>query len=481
MANTIYWHDYETFGADPRRDRASQFAGVRTDEDLNIVGEPLRMYCQPAPDMLPHPMACLITGITPQQALEKGVTEAEFIARIHREFSQPQTCVSGYNSLRFDDEMTRQLLYRNFYDPYEREWKNGNSRWDIIDMVRLCHALRPDGIVWPRREDGSPSFRLEELTKANGIVHEDAHDALSDVLATIAMAKLIKQHQPKLYSYVYELRDKNRVQAQLDIVARKPVLHVSSMYPASLGCLALVAPLTRHPRDKNGVLVYDLREDPASWLGLSVEEMRLRLFSAAEDLQEGESRIPVKVLHINRCPVVASSNLLTDTLAQQYRIDMGQARRHWQQLMDNPEAISRLASVYDETPGDGQMPQNPDFMLYSGGFFGAQDKQSMAQIRQATAVQLSVWRQPFVDTRLDEMLFRYRARNFPQSLRPEETQRWQDFCQTSINRDAAQRGAGAARETFFAEIASLRLSYTQAQDQALLDSLESYGHQLLGE
>ena len=191
--NTLYWHDYETFGIDPMRDRPVQFAGVRTDEDLNIIGEPLNIMARPAPDSLPHPMSSLITGITPQQALEQGMPEAEFIARILGELGEPGTCGVGYNSLRFDDEVTRNTLYRNLRDPYGREWQNSNSRWDLIDVVRVCHDLRPEGIVWPRREDADrPSFKLEELTVANGIAHEQAHDALSDVYATIAMAKLIR-------------------------------------------------------------------------------------------------------------------------------------------------------------------------------------------------------------------------------------------------------------------------------------------------
>ncbi len=190
---TFYWHDYETWGANPARDRPVQFAGVRTDTDMNIVDEPLMVFSRPSPDYLPHPEACLITGITPQQALQDGVSEAEFIAIVHAELAQPGTCGVGYNSIRFDDEVTRYTLYRNFFDPYAREWQNGNSRWDLIDVARLCRALRPDGIEWPVREDGTPSFRLEELSAANGLSHESAHDALSDVYATIDLAKLLKQ------------------------------------------------------------------------------------------------------------------------------------------------------------------------------------------------------------------------------------------------------------------------------------------------
>ena len=206
MATTLYWHDYETFGVDARRDRPAQFAGLRTDEELNEIGEPLNIYCKPALDVLPHPEACLITGITPQLADARGVLEPEFIARIHAEFAQPGTCGVGYNSLRFDDEVTRHTLYRNFYDPYAREWQNGNSRWDLIDLVRMTYALRPEGIEWPLKDDGKPSFRLENLATANNIGHESAHDALSDVRATIGVARLIRNRQPRLYDWLFQLR-----------------------------------------------------------------------------------------------------------------------------------------------------------------------------------------------------------------------------------------------------------------------------------
>lgn len=480
LSNTIYWHDYETFGVNPRQDRASQFAGIRTDEDLNEVGEPAMFYCKPAPDMLPSPYACLITGISPYKALGEGLSEVEFIRRIHQEFAQPQTCVSGYNSLRFDDEMTRQLLYRNFYDPYEREWKNGNSRWDIIDMVRLCYALRPEGIVWPTKEDGSPSFRLEELTAANGISHADAHDALADVRATIAMARLIKTKQPKLYDYVYKLRSKHEVNALLDIVSKKPVLHVSSMYPANRGCLALVAPLTSHPTDSNGYIVYDLRVDPTTWMDLSVEEIQRRLFTRQDDLNEGEQRIPLKVLHSNRCPVIASTKLLDEGLANKYEIDLGKARQHWRTLCDNPAVISKVASAFDKSYADVNGPdQDPDFMIYAGGFFGASDKQAMAQIRGCTPQELAQFQGGFRDTRLQTMLFRYRARNFSDTLSVAESEQWTQYCGQRLQRQANEQGAGVSNTQFDEDIAQIRQTDLNAQQAALIDELCRYKNELL--
>lgn len=425
--NSIYWYDFETFGVNPRRNRASQFAGIRTDENLNIISDPLVFYCAPADDFLPDPMACLITGISPQKALADGVCEADFIKRIHEEFSKPGTCVAGYNSIRFDDELTRQLLYRNFYDPYEREWKNGNSRWDIIDMVRLCAATRPEGITWPRREDGSTSFRLEQLTAENGIEHADAHDALSDVIATIEFAKLIRQKQPKLYDYVYKLRNKRAVQSEIDMVTRKPVLHVSMMYPATQGCLALVMPLCVHPTNSNGIIVYDLREDPENWATLSSEEIRKRIFTANDDMEEGVERIGLKTIHINKCPVVASPAVLSTERAEQFGVDLDKCRLHWSYLQGNGELVSKVAEVFSEELG--QKENDPDYMIYSGGFFSDSDKNLMSMIRSTSAQDLARLDLPFRDARLAPLLQRYRARNYKDTLNGEELAEWNRFRQ----------------------------------------------------
>ncbi len=463
-SRSIYWYDFETFGNEPRRDRASQFAGIRTDEDLNVIGEPLVMYCKPADDFLPNPMACLITGITPQKATSEGLLEVEFCQRILNEFAQPQTCVAGYNSIRFDDEVTRQLLYRNFHDPYEREWKNGNSRWDIIDMVRLCAATRPEGINWPKKEDGSNSFKLEDLTRANDIHHADAHDALADVLATIELAKLIRREQPKLYQYVYGLRSKQKVQAEIDLSTRKPVLHVSGMYPAASGRLALVMPLCPHPQNSNGVIVYDLREDPAGLQDLDEGEIRARLFTPREELPEGVDRIPLKIIHYNRCPVVTSPAVLSAERAEQYGIDLQQCREHWQSLQNMPALVSRLQKVYRGEPAEPE--SDPDFMIYSGGFFSDQDKELMQVIRATPPSELSRLDLPFKDSRLEEMLFRFRARNYPETLLPEEQQRWQEFRVIRLNDQAEkQRYAGDLKQA---------RSLADASQQSVLDKLEDY-------
>jgi exodeoxyribonuclease-1 len=468
--NSIFWHDYETFGSDPRRDRPCQFAGIRTDLDLHVIDEPVEFFCKPAPDFLPDPGSVAVTGISPQEALRKGLPEAEFCARILQQFLEPGTCVAGYNSIRFDDELTRHLLYRCFYDPYEREWKNGNSRWDIIDLLRMTHALRPEGINWPRRDDGTPSFRLEELTRANGIAHADAHDALADVRATIAMAKLVKTVQPKLYDFVFALRSKHKVLPLLDLARQEPVVHVSGMFPATRACLGIVMPLVKHPQNSNGIVVADLLSDPRPWLNLDAATIRRKLYTKTAELPEGEQRIALKTVHLNRCPGLAPVSVLTAELKARYALDMDAVYRHRQQILAVPDLGRRLAAVF--TDSAAVTAADPDQMLYSGGFFDDHDKRVMERMQRLQPEQLGALASAFHDKRLPELLFRYRARNYPGTLDGAELQRWQHHCRRRLLGEIP--GAGVTRSEFEAQLlaSAADLSATLAADlRAYADNL----------
>lgn len=429
---SFYWHDYETFGTDPARDRISQFAGRRTNAELEPIGEPLVLFCQPSADVLPQPEACLITGITPQQALRDGVPEPEFIRLIHEQFMRPGTCGVGYNSIRFDDEFTRYALYRNFYDPYEREWRGGNSRWDLIDVARLCFALRPDGIVWPRHEDGSPSFRLEQLAAANGLVHARAHDALSDVDATIAFARLLKHKQPKLFAHALKLRDKHFAGTYLKPLSMQPVLHVSSKIPASRHCITVIAPLAQHPRNSNEVIAYDLASDPGDLLSLPADELRDRVFVSNADLPEGMERIPLKGVHVNKSPMLAPLEVLQPGDAERLGLNLEMAWRRQKQLLAVREELShKVRSVFTLPTRD---PGDAESALY-GGFPSESDKQRFVKVRSATPEQLGNLQGSFEDARYNELLFRYRARHFPQTLQGPERAEWLEFCDRKLNFD----------------------------------------------
>lgn len=476
--HTFLWHDYETFGANTRRDRPAQFAAIRTDAELNEIGEPLMLYCQPANDYLPDPVSCLITGITPQLCLEKGVPEHAFAARIESEFAQPGTIGVGYNTIRFDDEITRFMFWRNLIDPYAREWQNQCGRWDLLDVVRMTYALRPDGIQWPQKEDGTPSFKLEHLSKANGLLHEAAHDALSDVRATIALARLIRQHNTKLFDFALLLHKKDRVAAELRLPATaataRPFLHVSGMFPVERGCLAVMWPLASHPTNKNELIAWDLSQDPAPLATMGVDEIRLRMFSKADALPEGTARLPVKTVHLNKSPmVVGNVNTLTPALAQRWGIDLARAAQHAETARTLPDMSAIWPAVFAR-PSEPAPDVDQD--LY-GGFVGNNDRRRLNDLRTLSPEKLALARASFDDPRLEELLWRYRARNFPASLSADEAQRWEAHRAACLF-----DGQGGARtvEQLFSEIDEMSET-ADDRAQEILGALYDYAEHIAPE
>lgn len=467
MTASIFWYDYETTGIDPRRDRPLQVAGIRTDEALNEIEAPLNFYCRPSDDILPHPAACLITGITPQRLEEQGLGEAEFMTRLHAELSRPGTCVAGYNTLRFDDEVTRYSLYRNFFDPYAREWQGGNSRWDLIDLVRTAYALRPEGIQWPLNEEGMVTLKLERLTEANGLEHGQAHDALSDVRATIAMARLVRQRQPKLYDFLYRLRGKHAVLDQVQLL--KPLVHVSGRFSAARSFLSLVLPLAWHPRNRNALIVCDLGLDPGPLLELDAEALRQRLYTRREELGEGELPVPLKLVHVNRCPVLAPLAVLREQDQARLGIDLTAWRERERLLVEGkPLWQDKLAAIYAQENFAGS--EDPEQQLYDG-FIGDRDRRLCEQVRQADPVRLGREQWPFDDPRLVELLFRYRARNFPETLSATEQEQWREFCRCRLMLD--EYGAPNTLANFEVALAE-QLENTGLQGRALLQEWQAY-------
>ncbi|MEM8594534.1 MAG: exodeoxyribonuclease I [Pseudomonadota bacterium] len=433
MQDTFYWHDYETWGVSPSIDGPSQFAGVRTDMDLNIIGEPLVIYNQPALDRLPHPQACAITCITPQTALEQGVPEREFARLIHDELNQANTCSVGYNSFQFDDEVTRHMLYRNFYPVYDREWKQGNSRWDLIDVMRMCFALRPDGIEWPINEKGVISFKLEHLSKANGLLHEKAHDALSDVEATIALAKLLKETKPRLFDYAFKLRDKKKAAQQLDVFNRRPVLYTSAYFPVEQGCTSLVMPLATHPTNKNAIIALDLMHSPTDVLRADAHAIADNLYRKRD---QRELSLPLVTIAINKSPMLSPVKLLDDTLQQRLNIDMEQCQQHAQAVLDADRALLdlKLSTVFKRTADSTDAVERVvDEQLYGGGFFSMQDVAHCETVQLADEAAWSTGLPMFQDERLNDLKWRYQARHFPHTLNTEQQAEWLAYCLNNPN------------------------------------------------
>ncbi len=470
-AFSFLWHDYETFGVVPRRDRPAQFAALRTDADLNPIDEPQCWYCRPASDFLPDPQACLLTGITPQHCLAQGLPEAEYAAAIEQQLARPGTIGVGYNSMRFDAEVTRFLFWRNLIDAYAHEWRDDCGRWDLLDVLRCAFALRPDGIAWPQHDDGTPSFRLEDFSRANGLPHEAAHDALADVRATIALARCVKRANPKLWAFCLELRRKAQVQQQIDAARAQgqPLLHVSGRYPAARGCLALVWPLAPHPSNRNEVIVWDLATDPAELARLDAAAVRERLFTRSDELPAGVTRLPLKTIHLNRAPIViANLKTLPAAMAARWGLDVDQARRRVEAAARLEPQLAGLWPAVFARP-QREQPADVDEDLY-GGFLGDADRQRLARLRRLAPAELARSRQRFSDARLEELVWRYRARNFPETLAPAEQAKWRRHCAARLNDAADGRLTLAAYRERLAALA------TDADDRtrALLAELGAY-------
>ncbi len=474
--DSFFWHDYETWGINPATDWPSQFAGVRTDYDLNVIGDPVNIKCQIPEDYVPSLQAALVTGLLPQEVKRDGLPEYQFFSNVHAELARSHTCGVGYNSIRFDDEVTRYGLYRNFYDPYGREWQSGCSRWDIVDMVRLCYAVRPEGIEWPHREDQAgnvvPSLRLEKICELNGIEHEHAHDALSDVYATIALAKKIKTLHPRLYDYALGLRAKQRVSEALALGSGEMRLHISSRFGAINSNTSMILPLIVDPTNKNEVHCIDLRYSPEPLLSLSAEELNVLRFTAVADLPSGVERIPLKSVHLNRSAIVATPKLVDDSVAKRCRLDLEQCEAHRQALMADkalPEKIRTMAGLKQFKRESSSV----EAQLYDG-FIGRDDRLLCQRVTTMEGAQLASESFVFQDRRLDQLLFNYRARNFPQSLIGDEIAQWKEHVNHQLVSGQSDR--------LVAEIAAcdaLIKSSDDAEEQRFATSFKSYLDQLV--
>lgn len=478
MAVSFFFYDLETSGFNPRAGRIMQFAGQRTDMHLEPVGEPVNVLVKLTPDVLPSPDAVLVTGITPQQTLAEGLAEAEFLKLFYDEVVQPDTVFVGFNSIRFDDEFMRFLHYRNFYDAYEWQWKDGNSRWDLLDLARITRALRPEGIKWPFAPDGKPANRLEFLTKVNKLSHDSAHDALSDVKATIAVAKLVRDKQPDLFEFLLGMRDKKKVAALVN--KGEPFVYTSGKYSSEYLHTTAAVMLTKPPQ--GDALVYDLRFDPMPFVKMSIDEI---VEAWRYNPDPDAVRLPVKTLKFNRCPAVAPLGVIKDESTQErLKLPLVTVAKHLKILKQHQTEFSKkvLQAVarLDEERERAQVvlvdddKLTVDERLYDG-FVSDADKSAMRAVRAATPDKLSELADSIKDTRLKNILPLYKARNYPNALNQEERAAWDQFCHDKLLRG----GNDSKLVKYFNRLEELSKDKLTDQQRYLLEELRLYGESIV--
>jgi exodeoxyribonuclease I len=494
---TYYFYDLETSGINVKNQRIFQFAGQRVDENLEPIGEPHNLLIKATDDILPEPSAVMITGITPQATLQDGLTEYEFLEIFNREISTPNTCFAGFNTIRFDDEFIRHLLYRNFNDPYEWQWKDGRCRWDMMDVLRMTRALRPEGIQWPHAEDGMAVNRLEKVAEANGLIHDQAHDALSDVTATIAVAKLLQKSQPKLWDYLKSNISKSSVVDMLGKARQTgtPLVHTSSKLEMKHLKTSIVFPLFEN--NQGVTFAYDLRYDPDELKDLDEEELKRRAFSSNEELGE-TVRLPVKGIHHNRAPALAPLGVLDEGAELRIELTKNQAIVNLGKLKQLPELVERirkitLAHVYDanqivtavptraSASGDVSdtfvspiLVDDVDGQLYDG-FISNAERAACKELTALKASDLKIYEHVFSDNRLNALLPLYKARNFPTSLTDSDRDAWTKHCQARLT-----TGAERSRlSCYLKEIEALGRGDITSTRKYLLEELLLWGQNLV--
>jgi exodeoxyribonuclease-1 len=300
--------------------------------------------------------------------------------------------------------------------------------------------------------------------------------AVSYVGALIGLARKVRAAKPWLWEYALRLRDKRFAATLVDEVAMQPVLHVSQRYPAARMCAAAVLPLARHPRVDNRVIVFDLDGDPQALLDLEPEAIAARLYLRKEQLAEGEQRIPLKEVHLNRCPALVAWSHLREADFERLSLDRGMVEARAARLRAiGPmlaEKVRRVFAIEEQRP-----PSDPDASLYDG-FLSDADRRRCQQVRATPPRAMAGHDFGFGDPRLAELLFRYRARNWPELLDGAERERWEGW-----RRSRLQAGAGLADPDvgmFDSELAALRLRH--AEDPArlgLLDALDAWRSRIL--
>ncbi len=475
MQNTLYFYDLETTGISAKKARIMQFAGQRTDLDLNPIGEPDNILIKLTPDILPDPEAILITGITPQQTLQDGISEVEFLKYFHSQIALPGTVFVGYNTIRFDDEFIRYLNYRNFYDAYEWQWQESRSRWDILDVVRMTRALRPDGIKWPVNGEGKPVNSLEPITKINNLEHSNAHDALSDVNATISVAKLIKTKQPKLFKFLYDNRDKKSVEK---LVSSGPFVYTSGRYGGEFNSTTIATAITDHPNQKGSVFVYDLRYDPTEYTKMTPEQLSAEL--QVYRPEEGKIRIPIKQLQFNRCPSVAPMGVLGDEDKKRLSLDIETITKNYNILKNNLDFGDKVNEAIRINEKLKQQSfeidvKAVDEQLYDG-FFNDSDKTKMSVVRASGLNELADLNLDFADNRLEKLLLLYKARQFKPSLTDSEQASWSEYLENKLI--TGEQSSELAK--YFAKIQEIsQRPNLGTKDKYLLEELKLYGESII--
>lgn len=410
------FYDYETSGRSEKFDQVFQFAAIETDENFNQLSQPIEFFCRPRRDVLPSPHAIKVNQIDISELNSKGLSEFEFSKKVADTLTgSGNQCIVGYNSKNFDNEFTRYLLYRNFQDPYAWSYLNGNSCLDIFDIICLGYSIDRLIDIQVNSGDGNDSLKLENLARWNGLDHDDAHNAVSDVYATIQLAKLVNERCPKLFKHALSLRNVNTTR---EIVNAQTGFFRSSVFNGyERRFLSLHTRICDHPTINNSVICWNLLNDPLPILDLGAEEIRRQMYSKKEYRTIG---VGFDSLRLNKSPMVVSFSEAEKNLVAEH----GTCLRNLESVQRNMNSLTVLArDVFTSI-----MPEvDPDADLYAGDYFG-ETRMDAAMCNAVRSDPLTVNDLAFRSIRLHRLFRRLKARNFFDQLTDPERDQFLSYC-----------------------------------------------------
>lgn len=386
----IKWYDSESSGVNLDFDQIYQAAIVSTDLNLNLIkGGEKEFICKPRIDINPHPMAFLTHKLDIDMLKEKGMTEFELAQKISNEFlSGPSNVIAGYNTVSFDDELVRRLLFRNMLDPYTHEWRDGNFRFDAFKMVQVVYALRPEMLTWRKNSEGKDSLKLEHLVADNNLGSHKAHDAVGDCYATINLVRHLKDQNPKLFQHMLRLTDKKEVNKILfnepKIENRRPVINISTIYGNGKKYGSVALPIISDLSNQNKALCIDLTQDPSELFAMSAPDINKFLFTKRELLAADDPRVPAIGIASNKLPALLEMrpNTLSDNVAMRMDIDLDKVEENRLKIINHIQKDKGFVKRLQAGFSSDHAPKKDAFETIYAQFLTDKDKNVRAILTQ---------------------------------------------------------------------------------------------------
>ncbi len=293
------FYDTETTGTDTTFDQILQFAAILTDEDLNELDR-FEIRCRLLPHVIPAPGALLATRITPAILTDPGLpSHYQAMRHVADKLNAWSPAIFiGYNTLGFDEPLLRQAFYQTLQPVYLTN-THGNKRGDVLRLAQATAVLAPNAMAVPLNDKGKPTLKLDILAPANGFAHENAHDALADVEATIFMACHIRDRAPAVWASLIPMIDKADVTRR--VLSGAPQCLVE--YHMGRSSVRAVAGCGQSTDNPTMLGVFDLSRDPEPVLAMDVESLVAAM--------QGPDRA-IRIVTSNKMPAVVDLDLVPD-------------------------------------------------------------------------------------------------------------------------------------------------------------------------